>query len=41
MMFSPNPMEAPLLLGLLPKVGVGSAHRRSHIAPFSGGSMKR
>jgi len=40
-MFSPNPIEAPRLLGLLPMVGVGSAHKRSHIAPFSGGSMKR
>ena len=36
-MSGPNPIETPLLLGVLPLVGVGSAHKRSHINPFSGG----
>jgi hypothetical protein len=37
-MSCPKPIEAPLLLGVLPCKGEGSAQSKSHIAPFSGGS---
>ena len=33
----PKPMEAPLLLGECPGTAAGSAHRRSHMSPRSGG----
>ena len=34
----PNAIEAPLLLGVLPGEGAGSAHKRSQNAPLTGGS---
>jgi hypothetical protein len=36
-MSGPKPIEAPLLLGVLPFVTVGSAHNKSHITPLTGG----
>ena len=38
MMSGPKAIDAPLLLGVCPGVGEGSAQRRSHMRPFSGGS---
>lgn len=38
-MSGPNPIDAPLLLGVRPGVGLGSAQSRSHIAPLTGGSI--